>query len=123
MKIILFCFLSLTSLQSYSNSEIKIIPFVFNSSIILNSQQVSKYFEKNNSSVFAHQGDKVLVSSTSSINVEASKIGELVGTIRNEVCSGIKKGNFKVWLKFDANAKVLGIGTSSEGGIEVNIEC
>lgn len=123
MKNVLFCVLLFGSVHSYAKNENKMIPFIFNSSIVLNPQQASKYFEKNTAYTYAYQGDKTIVNSTSSTNVEASKIGGLVSSVREEVCNGIKKGTFKVWLKFDANTKVLGIGTSSEGGIEVNIEC
>lgn len=60
---------------------------------------------------------------TEQVPVEAQKITDLVTSIRNSICQGIRKGSIRVWLKFDANAKVLGIGSSSEGGIEVNISC
>lgn len=60
---------------------------------------------------------------SSSAPVEVEKVSELVTSIREAICSGIKKGSFKVWLKFDANTKVFGVGSSTEGGIEVNVAC
>ncbi len=69
--------------------------------------------------------DKVLVSqkTTEKADVQAKEVASLVSSIRTAICSELKDGSFKVWLKFDAEAKILGIGTSSEGGIEVNVTC
>lgn len=123
MKITAISFLCFISIHSYADTEKNMVPFVFDSVKILDAKQAAKYIDPRGTVMMANKGDGALVNTTSSTQVEASKIGELVSSVRNEVCKGIKKGTFKVWLKFDANAKVLGIGTSSEGGIEVNVEC
>lgn len=55
--------------------------------------------------------------------VKASKITEIVKNIRTSLCNAVKKGEFKVWLKVDAEGKLFGVGVGTEGGIEVTVQC
>lgn len=123
MKLIILFSYFFTSVYCYAETAKNTVPFVFESVKILDIRQATKQNETSGSSIFTTKGNQTLVNTTSSTQVEASKIGQVVRSVRDEVCKGIEKGSFKVWLKFDANAKVLGVGTSSEGGIEVNVIC
>jgi hypothetical protein len=55
--------------------------------------------------------------------VKPSKVREAVKSVKNAICDEVEDGSFKIWLKADADGKVLGVGASSEGGIEINVTC
>lgn len=56
-----------------------------------------------------------------------ANIGEAVSLIkglRNDLCSNLGKNDeIKLFLNWDAKAKVFGIGVGMNTGIEVNIKC
>lgn len=64
-----------------------------------------------------------VMQSDKSVEVPASEIGQIIKDVKVEVCKTIENGEFKVWLKGEASGKVLGIGASSESGIEVTVKC
>jgi hypothetical protein len=114
-------------LLARAEESAKTIPFVYESNTVVDTT----VWEAGHAAQFsgdmrlmAQDGKSRVVNKTTEVApVEVSKIAELVTSVRKSICTGVKKGSFKVWLKFDANAKILGIGTSSEGGIEVNVTC
>lgn len=55
--------------------------------------------------------------------VDADHVADLVTTMRDSVCAKVGKGSIRMWLKLNATATIVGIGGSSEGGVEVNILC
>ena len=61
--------------------------------------------------------------SDKAVEVPASEISRVIKEVKSEICNTIKTGEFKIWLKGEASGKLLGIGASSESGIEVSVKC
>jgi len=57
------------------------------------------------------------------VDVDLNQIRNLIRDAQKACCSAIPHGHFKIWIKMDASAKLLGIGTSGESGIEVSFDC
>lgn len=55
--------------------------------------------------------------------IKSSTITKIVKNTKKALCDAVENGEFKVWLKVDGGGKVLGIGVSGEGGIEVTVKC
>ena len=57
------------------------------------------------------------------IDVPTEEIRQTLLSIKKDVCSVIESGEVKVWLQGSASGKLLGVGASSEAGIEVKMIC
>jgi hypothetical protein len=55
--------------------------------------------------------------------VKSEEIGKIIKSVKDEICKTISEGEFKVWIKGEASGKIIGIGASSESGIEVTVKC
>ncbi len=64
-----------------------------------------------------------VMQSDKAVEVPAGEISKIVKDVKNEICNTIENGEFKLWLKGEASGKILGIGASSESGIEVTVKC
>ena len=64
-----------------------------------------------------------LVSKEKVSEVKSEEIGKLLKSIKDEICNTIIEGEFKVWIKGEASGKIIGVGASSESGIEVKVKC
>lgn len=71
----------------------------------------------------AMQAYRVTRTTEKIVNVDPSEISKILKSVRDEICNTIKDGEFKVWLKGEASGKILGVGASSESGIEVTVKC
>lgn len=112
--------------SAYAQSKTKTIPFVYETTSIADVSKVRAMADLPGEVILMGQPDgktKAVKRSTKHSDVEASKVADLVRDVKESVCEAIKKGSFKVWLKFDTDAKILGIGASSEGGVEVTVNC
>ena len=56
-------------------------------------------------------------------NIPIKEIKDTIAKVKGTVCEAVKPGTVKVWFSFDAEGKILGIGSSAQGGIEVTFEC
>lgn len=115
-------------LITQAEGNTKKIPFVYESVTIVDVSNLGvgqKAQFPGEIEIMGQKGEKgkAAKKTTQSEEVEATKVAELVKSIRDSICDGIGKGNFRVWLKFDASKKILGIGTSAEGGVEVSVNC
>lgn len=107
----------------------KSIPFVYDKVTIETIDQgggaVSTGYDCSNSRATAANRAPVIVTKkvTEKAEVASEALSSVVSSIREAVCKEIKRGSFKVWLSFDASTKILGVGASSEAGIEVSVIC
>jgi hypothetical protein len=62
-------------------------------------------------------------SAEAAVDVDLNQIRDLIRDAKKACCSAIPHGHFKIWIKMDASAKLLGIGTSGESGIEASFDC
>lgn len=60
---------------------------------------------------------------SSKVEVPISEITDLIKSLRANICKSAKKSNIRVWLSADASGKILGVGASGQGGIEVTFQC
>jgi len=60
---------------------------------------------------------------TNTAHVSTDEVKELIKEVKDSVCSTIGDADVRVWLSFDASGKVLGIGTSTQAGMEVSFHC
>ena len=51
------------------------------------------------------------------------QLSDFIKTTRDAICPVNKNGEYKFWIKTDADGKVFGIGLSSEAGFEVTVKC
>lgn len=130
--IVLFLTISSSICWAEGNQKNKTIPFVYETTTLANAGQAIEDFPGKVNMEYptgmmngnsTKNSPKVSKTTTNTASVEVDKVSNLVSSIHDSICAEIKKGSIRVWLKFDANAKILGIGTSSEGGIEVMINC
>lgn len=58
------------------------------------------------------------------VPVSIEKIISTINETKRAICSAVgKSGVVKFWLKAGTEAKIFGIGGSSESGIEVSVQC
>ncbi len=55
--------------------------------------------------------------------VKTSEFKDFLISVRQTICSGIKKGSVKVWISVDASGKILSLGASAQSGVEVSFQC
>ena len=55
--------------------------------------------------------------------VDAGKLTKFVRNIRDTLCSSIGDADVKVWVSFDAQAKMLVVSANGQTGIEVVFHC
>jgi hypothetical protein len=118
------------SLNTYAQKDDPLIPFVITKTVVKDSK--GKYVNEamNGWVVAGHhfygQAGNIQYSLSQSQDtkyIKSSTISKIVSNVKRSLCSAIEKGEFKVWLKVDGSGKVLGIGVSAEGGIEVTVKC
>ena len=132
MKAIILILVLLISVRTLaSNEKSSKIPFIYNKTYIINDKGKAISESDSEFSLLLHSQKKLRdkhncdksYTRQETESIDASILTELVQIIKNSLCAAIEDGEFKVWLKFDASGKVLGIGASSEGGIEATIKC
>lgn len=55
--------------------------------------------------------------------ISTNDIQNTISDIKNSICSSVGDADIKVWLSLDACGKVLGLGMSTQGGVEVTFHC
>lgn len=109
-------------LEAGAQSTEKTIPFA--NTIVMYSKTVD---EGRNSPSITMQSQSPI----STINIEtvvnqvpAAQISSLIKDVKEVVCNGLQgKANIRVWLSFDAEAKIVVLSASAQGGIEVTFNC
>lgn len=55
--------------------------------------------------------------------IHSEEIIKFLKNAQKTFCFSVPDGNFKIWMKLDAEGKVLGVGASGESGVEVSFSC
>lgn len=113
MKISIF--LLLFSLPAFANKET--IPFIVKEQVVVPASTGTRTTQTADSPPYW------IVSKEKVSEVKSAEIGKIIKSVKDEICKTITEGEFKVWIKGEASGKIIGIGASSESGIEVTVKC
>jgi hypothetical protein len=56
-------------------------------------------------------------------NIPTADVKNLVERVRDAVCSSVGDADVRVWISIDASGKLLGVGASTQSGLEVTFHC
>lgn len=113
----------ITVIKDYTNKEEFTIPFIVDKSSNMQKGNIYPfaYYPFSSSQITASEpvntfGDQIY-------EFGVSNIKKIIRLFKDEVCQVNKGGTFEITLKADASGKIIGIGTSTEGGLKINIFC
>lgn len=132
---ILFLFFSLNLFAIPKQEALsETIPFVTYQTRVIYNQTAPIASLETNHYLYSYQpskGNRKKISPSSAIveqttltnNIPIAEVHNLILKIKQSACSSVGDGDIKVWITVDASGKLLGIGASTQSGIEVTLHC
>lgn len=59
----------------------------------------------------------------STSNIPTAEVKNLIRQVRDAVCGSVGDSDVRVWVSIDASGKLLGVGASTQSGLEVTFHC
>lgn len=56
-------------------------------------------------------------------NIPTAEVKNLIRRVRDAVCGSVGDSDVRVWVSIDASGKLLGVGASTQSGLEVTFHC
>lgn len=100
--------------------EQQTIPFIYQQTIpaILNGES-----SRDSSSMQDNISQSERTISEKITDIPTDELKKIIKLFKTEMCDVNQNGSFKLVLSVDAGGKIIGIGISAMGGLEVNITC
>jgi hypothetical protein len=139
LTVIIASFISLNVFAGERNESAETIPFVtYKSHIIYYSTPVTASSilppaSANHPSASMQDSLKIDMNSSAMVsaveqesstsNIPTADVQNLITRVRNAVCNSVGDSDVRVWVSIDASGKLLGVGASTQSGLEVTFHC